>query len=269
MMKIAFVYDVDETYWRDGLWEAIRLIKNTGGLEVYPVNLHNQVFPDLKFDFVLVWGALGSEQVGLVKALPGKKGVCVAGGPVQHPAVHAFDVVFVETPWHVREFRKIGVNAKLAFGTNTQLFRPIKQVKVWDRIYPAAFALWKRHDLFCAKDGKKLAVGYIQPHDHEAECWQKCLDTGVTVLPMVTPEVLVWLYNASRIVTITSDISGGGERAVLEGLACGLEVEVEPDNEKLVELLAEQKKHLSTAHDYANALLEGIKNANKKKDGRP
>lgn len=261
MTKIAFVYNVDDNYWRDGLWAALEIIrKSSSNIEVYPVNLKTSFFPDQAFDFTLVWGALGSEQVGLVKGLPGKKGVCIAGGPVVHPDVHAFDVVFVETLWHVREFKKIGVRAKRAFGTNTKLFRPMEeQPTIWDRIYPAAFALWKRHEIFCDKPGKKLAVGYIQPHNHEAECWRKCLRAGVTVLPMVTPGVLVHLYNASKIVNITSDISGGGERAVLEGLACGLLVEVEQDNPKLFELLAEQEERLLTEQDYANSLMEGIR----------
>ena len=260
MIRLAFVYSVDDNYWQDGLWAAINIIRQTKGFEVYPINLSKTVFPDNDFDFVLVWGALGSEQVGFVKNLPIKKGICIAGGPVSHPDIHAFDVVFVETPWHVREFRKIDVTARLAFGTNTNLFKPYQKiVKIWDRIYPAAFALWKRHDLFCAKKGKKLAVGYIQPDNHESECWQICLDNKITVLPMVTPDVLVRLYNSSRTVSITADLYGGGERAILEGLACGLEVEVEPDNEKLVELLTQQKKQLSTEIDYANSLISGIK----------
>jgi hypothetical protein len=259
MIKLAFVYDVDVDYWQDGLWSAIDIIRQTKLYQVYPVNIREAVFPDINFDFVLVWGALGSKQVNLVKNLPNKKGICVAGGPINHPDVHAFDVVFAETSWHVREFRKIGVDAKLAFGTNTSLFKPYNNIsKIWDRIYPAAFALWKRHDLFCAKPGKKLAVGYIQPNNHEKECWEICLHCGVSVLPMVTPNVLVWLYNSAKVVSVTADLFGGGERAVLEGLACGLEVEVEQDNEKLVELLAEQKKHLSTEVDYAQALKEGI-----------
>jgi len=259
MKKIAFVYNVDEQYWRDGLWAALNIIQTTPGWELYRFNLKETFFSDDNYDFVLVWGAFGSSQVDFVKNLPYKKGVCVAGGPIEAITAKDFDVVFVETPWHVREYQKLGIKTRLAFGTNTALFKPIpSQVKVWDAIYPAAFALWKHHYIFCQKPGKKLAVGYMQPDGWEKECYEVCLNNGVTVLPQVAPTVLVWLYNASKKVVITSDLWGGGERAVLEGLACGLPVEVEPDNEKLVELLEINRKNLATEEDYANALRAGI-----------
>ncbi len=259
-MKIAFVYDVDDNYWRDGLWAALNLLNKRWEISFY--NLHNGAIPSGKFDFFLVWGALSSRQAKMVSLLEGKKGICLAGGKLNDPLIHSFDVVFAETLWQIKELRKINIDAVRAFGTNTDLFKPIKGYpKVWDAIYPAAFAKWKRHELFVKKPGFKLAVGYIQPNGVERECVDICERNGVMVLPQVTPNVLARLYNASRKVIITSDIWGGGERAVLEGLASGLHVEVEPDNPKLVELLAEQQEHLLTHIDYAKALRGGIENA--------
>jgi len=256
-VKLSFVYSGSGRYWRDGLRAALSILEKDWDIEYY--NFFNSAVSVPKSNFTLVWGAFGSPQVSYVAQLDCKKGICVAGGQV-HPDVHKFDVVFVETLWHIREFRKIGIDAKLAFGTNTALFVPIpEQKKAFRAIYPAAFARWKRHQIFAKKYGRQgLAVGYIQPNGWEYECVEVCLENGVTVLPMVTPEVLVWLYNASKRVHITSDIWGGGERAVLEGLACGLDVRVEKDNPKLVELLAENKKKLWTESDYAKALKEGI-----------
>lgn len=262
MIRLAFVYNVDDFYWRDGLWAAIEEIKKTKGWEVQKINLHNKTFyiKDLYVDFVLVWGAFGSPHVERVKKLPYKKGICVAGGPFEPIDGKLFDKIFVETPWYAEKWQELGLDTHIAFGTNTDLFRPIPgQAKVFDYIFPAAFASWKRHQLFCRYPGNKLAVGQIQDNGVDKWCWEICLKSGVMVMPLVTQEALAWLYNASRCVGITSSLIGGGERAILEGLACGLEVRVEPDNEKLVRLLADQKKHLLTHKDYAKSLMTGIK----------
>lgn len=254
-MKITFVYKLEDEYWNDGLKAAIDILS-----ERNEVRKQNGFYKPYIADFVLVWGAFGSPQQQWVMGSPFKKGICVAGGPVDHPDIHKFDVVFVETKWHQREFRKRGVDAKIAFGTNTELFYNMNIERQIDRIYPAAFALWKRHDMFVSLPGRKLAVGYMQPNEHEKECYEVCvLDKETTVMPRVTPDVLAWLYNQSKKVSITSTVVGGGERTVLEGLACGCEVEVPEDNPKLIELLADSRGRLLTHVDYAESLKRGIK----------
>ena len=253
-MRLTFVYNMEDEYWDDGLKKALDLLPHN-----WQIRRQNGRYVPVMTDFVLVWGSLNSEQADVVAKWPFRKGICIAGGPISHPNVHEFDVVFVETRWHQREFKKIGIDAKIAFGTNTELFRPIKQSKSWSAIYPAAFARWKRHEIFADKYGDKgLAVGYMQPNDHEKECIDVCVNNDVMVMPRVKPEVMPYLYNASEKVHVTSDVWGGGERTVLEGLACGLEVEVEPDNEKLVMLLEDSKRKLLTHSDYAKSLREGI-----------
>lgn len=270
MEKIAFVYSIDdERYWKDGLYAALKILEKD--YDIYRCNLASISSRDFapnfeNMDFILVWGAFGSRQVSQIAKIKKKKGVCIAGGPINHPDAYKFDVVFVETPWHVREFKKIGIDAKLAFGTNTELFKtfPSKMLAIFYAIYPAAFAKWKRHKLFVEKYGDSgrrhhsLAVGYMQPDGWEKECYEICMASDLAVLPMVTPEVLVWLYNQSVAVAVTASLFGGSERTVLEGLACGCEVEVESDNPKLVELLEENKKRLWTEKDYAKALKGGI-----------
>lgn len=254
-MKIDFVYKVDDRYWNDGLREALKIIS-----ESHEVRLHNGVYKPYIADFVLVWGGSLSEQVKEVAKWPMPKGICFAGGPLNVPILKSFDVVFCETNWHLRYFKRLGLNAKLAFGTNTNLFKPQWTMpKQFDYIYPAAFANWKRHHLFIQKQGRKLAVGYMQPDNWEKECWEVCMnDKDTLVMPMVTPDVMVWLYQQSNAVAVTSDLLGGGERTVLEGLACGCQVEVEEDNPKLLELLEDAKKHIPNQEDYAKALIDGI-----------
>ena len=60
---------------------------------------------------------------------------------------------------------------------------------------------------------------------------------GVWVGGMVNPFNLATLYIKSSVVYIPADITGGGERSVLEARASNTTVEVAPDNPKLQELL--------------------------------
>ena len=253
-MQITFVYDLEDEYWNDGLKKAIDILS-----EKHQVRKQNGFYKPVFTNFVLVWGAFGSKQQKSVMEAPFRKGICVAGGPINHPDIHAFDVIFVETKWHQREFRKLGVNAVLAFGTNNDIFYDMQIPRTIDRLYPAAFAKWKRHELFLELPGKKFAVGYMQPNEIEKECYEMCInDPETTVIPRVTPEVLAWFYNQSKKVSVTANIYGGGERTVLEGLACGCDVEVPEDNIKLLELLNDCKARVPTAVDYAQSLKRGI-----------
>lgn len=251
-MKISFVYKVDELYWNDGLKKAIDVIS-----ERHDVKRHNGEYTNYFADWVLVWGSLTSWQSQLAVQLPYKKAICIGGLPLNHPDIHKYDVVFVETEWHRKELKKIGINSTVAFGTNNDLFFNRNLERPIDRIYPAAFAKWKRHELFLQKEGLKLAVGEMQRV--ETECYEMCqADPMCITLPMVTPEVLSHLYNQSKTVSITSDTWGGGERAILEGLACGCKIEIEPDNEKLLTLYEDVKGGVPGYLEYANKILEGL-----------
>lgn len=78
---------------------------------------------------------------------------------------------------------------------------------------------------------------------------------GVMVSDMITPENLADLYRASVLCYIPADLMGGGERAILEARACGIEVECENDNPKLKELCTGQ---IPDEYEYATALKKGI-----------
>jgi glycosyltransferase involved in cell wall biosynthesis len=113
----------------------------------------------------------------------------------------------------------------VAFGANTELFQPLEQPKLFDTIFPATFASWKRHDLYthATKDLRSIACGYMYA-DHEQECWQEPLSNGVMVLPHVSANVLRYLYAASKVCVITSASNGGSQRSVLEAMAMNLPV---------------------------------------------
>ena len=260
--KITFVYNIDnEIYWQDGLREALRLLENDFDIDYFNLATAKSSVPVYKDSVILVWGAFDSLQSKIVATAqfhPSvKKAICFAGGAINHPLAHKYDLIFVEEEWTMREFKKIGIKTKLAFGTNTKLFKPMDLPKRWDCIYPAAFALWKRHDKFVeyVKGKKALAVGYMQPNGHERECYEICLKNGIDVLPRVTPDVLVYLYNMSKEVVVTADVYGGGQRTILEALACGIKVNKSLLNERL---LSVYEGGLLTEVDYYKSLKEGL-----------
>lgn len=247
-MKISFVYKLEDTNWNDGLKKALEVLE-----EKHEIRYHNGTYTNYFCDVAIAWGAFGSWAEKLVSQLPFRKAICVAGGPMDNPRVHDYDIVFVETKWQQELFRKIGVDSKIAFGTNTDIFYDMGLERPIDYLSVGAYAKWKRHEIFKELRGRKLAVGYMQPNGHEKECYEQLLGDSV-VLPQVSPEALAWLYNQSKTVSVTSTVMGGGERTVLEALACGCRVEVANDNPKLLQLLKSSRTRVPNYIDYANAL---------------
>ena len=117
--------------------------------------------------------------------------------------VHIPDIIFTESRSYVDWLKDNGAKkVTQAFGTNTDVFKPIDQPKVWDAIFPATFAAWKRHAIFAEAVGNKgLAAGWPQPH--EPQCVQYCLDAGCSVLHHQNAESMAYLYNMSRTCVVT------------------------------------------------------------------
>ena len=63
------------------------------------------------------------------------------------------------------------------------------------------------------------------------------------------------IYNDARGVFVPCELQGGGERAVLEGRACGCDVEIADDNPKLASLL---DCPIWSHEEYAARLLDAI-----------
>lgn len=227
-MKIGLWHCIPDTkYWRDGLWAAIQLLK-----EKYEI---------VEFehgDIDLVECSSENELLTRVKGFGGKIIWFHAGG---YPKNNNVDYTVVLADQLKRGFEKIGVKAITINGTNTALFRPLGLEKKWDVIFPAAYAVWKRHSLLIDwvraenKPLKVLVVGHKQKV--ETECYEICEKEGFDVLDQVTPEELAVLYNQSKQCWIPTEVIGGSEKTVLEALACGLKVRVAEDNERLQEIL--------------------------------
>ena len=236
-IKIAFVlYHEYQDLWRDGLWAAINLLSYD--YEVTVLNLWGALFPpDLsEYSFVLGWGAFGSPVDKLLSQCNNRRGLCIAG--VSQPTtLNSYDVLFYETQWFLPQIEE-HPNCVHAFGVNTDIYKPIRMKKIFDYITVGAFAYWKRQVLLLNKGGIKIAIGEIQKSNvaESLEIVGELLMGGVAVMDMIEPRLLALLYNASKNVYIPANIAGGGERAVLEARSCGIPVEVESDNPKLMEL---------------------------------
>lgn len=269
MKKILFIYDIeDEVYWKDGLWAAIKLLQKSYRIEWWNIARPAKNADLSDVDFVLGWGAFSSPVSRVLETIPRKKGLCLGGYalPPKGAAV-LLDAIFYETDWSLEwlkdgPLQQIPKDVQLfhAFGTNTDIYGPNpsnNNTKIWDYISVGAFATWKRQDKISAKSGTRLAVGQIQKKNlnESVDILGELLLSGVMVSDMVPPETLVKLFHASKTCYIPANVMGGGERAVLDARACGIDVEVESDNPKLLELT---KSEIWDHHYYAAQLQKGI-----------
>lgn len=232
---IGFWHDYrdDREYWRDGLWAALQTL-----------DYDTQEFTDC--DVNIVWtGSMGEH---LNRSYDGKVVWLYAGGPFEPQDV---DVTVVEDRYSKRQFKKNGVDATIAFGTNTDLFYPRDLEIKWDVIFPAAFANWKRHRLLVewVDNEDVLVVGKKQ--SHEKHCYEVCEEAGFEVRERVTPETLAELYNQAEACWIPSETMGGSQRTLLEARASGLDVRVAEDNPRLQEMMSHP---VPSHHKYARIL---------------
>lgn len=253
-MKIAFVWDWPPVQsqvvgWQDGLAAAVQELKRRGHevwvmMPMQETNngqsyvIHHPYFdilvtPDIsnairmtKPDVVLMWGDATRPNAEPVSKLGIPMALCFAGGEPFGPTSRLFQHIFVESQYYLQRYTADGWNnVSIAFGCNTELFTPIpEQPKIFDTIFPATFAHWKRHGIYAeaVKGLKALAVGMIQSNDIDSGSWQDTRRKGTMILPHVTADVLHHLYAASKICVVTSSSAGGSQRTVLEAMSMNI-----------------------------------------------
>jgi len=270
--KIVFIYDHSfPEIWRDGLWEALNILRKKYDIEMVNIYMieERSAFREKygskkaleSVDLFLGWGAFGSPVDKLLQALhdntKAKIGLCIGGNAFPPEGDGKYDVLFYETEWYKPQIEG-NLNIVHAFGTNTNIFNPnLEAPLIWDWLSVGAFAVWKRFHLIKKKKGTKLVIGQIQKNN-----WKESFDIvadliadSVAISDMTYPTRLREIYNCSKRVYVPCDITGGGERTVLEARACGIPVEVEPDNPKLLEVL---NGPLYDQHYYAAQIEKGI-----------
>ncbi len=259
-MKLAVINDWHDkksaVFWnKDGFLRALQVLRDRDGWEIKFFKKHDKAF-EWEHDYISLH--FSSDPVGAAKAwnpdaylgfsdfsrpylgeLEGLPvALCYTGGRFTKFA-HIPKIVFTESKSYIPWMQSVGVkNVVQAFGTNTELFKPIKMPKFWDGFFPATGAIWKRHHLFAeALKDKGLVCGWWQPH--EPQCLQVCLDNGTGVLHHQMPESIVYLYNMARTVVITSSDIGGSQRSVLEAMACNIPVIAMADSTMTTEYVRE------------------------------
>lgn len=260
-----------EKLWMDGLWAALNILEED--FEITKLNLRDldagvvlKYFHVEEFDFLLGWGGFNSPvDKTLHLKTNKKKGLCIGGNAFPPEGADNYDVLFYETKWY-RPQINFHKNIVHAFGINSDIYNNEKfflsnlefaTPVIWDYIGVGSLSYWKRWEKMIDKKGRKLVVGEYQK-DNEQESSRianHLLKNNIMVSDMVHPYDLANFYHWSRTLYIPADINGGGERAILEARACGLQVEIEDDNPKLKELLT---CPIYDEKYYAEQLKKGI-----------
>lgn len=237
-MRIAFIWQgLSGRYgfWQDGLYAAMKLLEQEHEVRYFDFPLEG--LHGFKPDIVLYWESpvtqfsRDAHNWNTVCMLPYPKCLLFAGGPLRAMDVKDFDLVFVESRINEEDCERQGIPYKRAFGTNTQLFKPVETPKIYDAFMHATFAGWKRHELFAEAVGSKGALaGRRQEHDDNG--YQRSVKLGVTIFPEQNAEALSKLISSSWVVLNTSNFEGGGQRCTLEAMACGVPVIVMADSPK-------------------------------------
>lgn len=241
-MKIAFVWQgISGRYghWDDGLKKAMQLIATE-----HEVSYHEPQEHIKDVDVILYWEApctiVGKDKMNYLNILtnPTPKALLFAGGPIKKEWIDGFDMVFVESQINADECEDIGIPHRLAFGVNTDIFYPRSIEKIYDGMHQATCASWKRLDLFArALKDKGVVCGRDQETDPNG--FIECRKQGVTLLPEQPYGEVAKLLNQSHTMVQTSEYWGGGQRATLEAMACGIPPIVMSDSPKNREYVEE------------------------------
>jgi glycosyltransferase involved in cell wall biosynthesis len=252
--KLAVVKPAFETLdtwvsWCDGLYGALTQLATPFNVKIFgycehpaviekdglQIHLSNNI-SSLKYwlgsfnpKIIMGWGSSFGKWEEIKEYngnLPEKKVLLYGGGPPDKASANrSFDKVVVENESDAKYFDNVSV----AFGTNTDVFKPMDLNKMFPSLYPAAFALWKRHDLWAkSMPAGSLAVGQVQ--EVEQECKDICVEEGHLVLPSMPMTSLPYFYNQTKGVCLTSEHMGGCQRAALEAMACNVPVLVTSDS---------------------------------------
>ncbi len=166
-----------------------------------------------------------------------------------------YDVVFFQTNWYKPRLspRLLAVHA---YGINTdEMYPPVARVTPeWDWLYVGALTRQRRADRLLGKEGRRLAIGELGRSDPSLVAALE--RDGVVVQDFVPYPELREIYWRARRLYVPAALDGGGERQVMEAMACGLPVALEPDNPKLREVV--ENAGYWTESYYARQLELGL-----------
>lgn len=243
MSNICIVFGIPRSQsikysnWTDGFTGAIDILKKK--YDITMVNAKDNDDIDFTpFDIIFFKEGFNGSYYNKYKnkLINKKKGLFISCSN-QIPKdieLNIYDVLFYETYWYYNYANlKRHKNTYHAFGINTDIMRPLNLEKEYDVIFVGAITSYKRPLKILKYSGKKICLGV----NSDNILVEKLKLAEVEVREFVEYDDLCIFYNKSKLCYIPCEIHGGGERAVLEARACGIIVEIEPDNHKLKELL--------------------------------
>lgn len=278
-MRIAFVHDWQPSQeqavtWKDGLAAAMRELATRHDVRMFsdvPHPIQHEYFTiypvdgvaEYKPDVILHWADMTRPHAAEHVKLGVPMAICFAGGECMSYNTDFFDHIFVESEVYRKKFADAGYSVSIAFGTNTDLFTPEpRQQKMFDILFPATYARWKRHELLAqATKGLRVATaGYMYPNTRESDCYEVMQDNGALVLPHVSAEALRALYAASKCVVIPSRSDGGSQRTVLEAMAMNIPLVV-TDSDKYYQYWPKDQFLPSVVAPTSDSVRYGIEEA--------
>jgi glycosyltransferase involved in cell wall biosynthesis len=260
MYKICFIWQgVTDHYnsWGDGLHWAMKELEKSHEV------IYREPWDEIPSDYIVFyWEApctingKNSNHYLRVRGLPNKKALLFAGGAIQREWLDGFDHVFVESKINEQELGEMGFPHTVAFGTNTNIFKPLNLKKKWVGIHHGASASWKRQWLMAEALGDKcLVVGRFQEEDPFP--FEESRRLGAEVMEAQPARVIAKLLNQSEVLIQSSEFWGGGQRATIEALACGIPVICMTDSPKNREYIEESGCGLVVEPD-ANRIREAV-----------
>lgn len=267
-MRINIVYAIprsSDTYsmYSDGFTAAVEVLQerhDVRWLNVHPANDDSADAAALITDADVVviksdWGWLPAKEADrALRSHPETASVLLISGSTPPPPVKRmlrYDALVYETEWYAPFVAEHPFTTK-AFGIDVRVMRDRGlEVRDYDWAMVGRLAPFKRPERILEKRGSRVVLGDFS--SASADLVAQMEEDGVELIGYQEPSKLADRLNRAKNLLVPCTLQGGGERAVLEGRACGCHVEVADDNPKLKSLLAGP---VPTYVDYAERLEE-------------
>lgn len=254
--EVVVLYSIDPMSqkareWSDGFVEGMRSV--TTDFDVFWMNTYGFTAADLagrladrRPTAVLAKSAFGWTVDSLLRSaverLRGRtsfvRGIVVSGvTDVTKQQADWYDLVVYQTRWFGRTLPSHR-NLVHAYGIDKRRFSGVTQSAdpTWDYLFVGTGSTpEKRIERLAAMPGRRAVAGRVD----DPELTELLCRAGVVLLGEVSRRDLPDLYAATKCVYVPCSVRGGGERVVMEAMACGVPVQIEPDNPKLSEVMAE------------------------------